>query len=232
MLISCVLQCTDGLRLIKRLENYAYRMSEKTAYRSLEKSAYRSLKKLLTVHLQIHLTACKEAEHQQDAMVCTKTLYRYIDEGLIANLNNMNLWLKLRRKTKTKHSRERKRILGQSIELRPQEVNERKPFGHWEIDTVIGKKTKGEPVLLTLTERLTRYMLVLKIKAKDEVSVKEAIQSMTQSNPYFAKLFKSVTSDNGSEFASLSDALHSISDVYFTHPYSWNVARMRTTMVS
>ena len=162
----------------------------------------------------------KEAEHQQDAMVCTKTLYRYIDEGLIANLNNMNLWLKLRRKTKTKHSRERKRILGHSIELRPQEVNERKPFGHWEIDTVIGKKTKGEPVLLTLTERLTRYMLVLKIKAKDEVSVKEAIQSMTQSNPYFAKLFKSVTSDNGSEFASLSDALHNISDVYFTHPYS------------
>lgn len=60
MLISCVLQCTDGLRLIKRLENYAYRMSEKTAYRSLEKSAYRSLKKLLTVHLQIHLTACKK----------------------------------------------------------------------------------------------------------------------------------------------------------------------------
>ena len=42
MLISCVLQCTDGLRLIKRLENYAYRMSEKTAYRSLEKSAYRA----------------------------------------------------------------------------------------------------------------------------------------------------------------------------------------------
>ena len=160
----------------------------------------------------------KEAEHQQDAMVCTKTLYRYIDEGLIANLNNMNLWLKLRRKTK--HSRERKRILGQSIELRPQEVNERTTFGHWEIDTVVGKKTKGEPVLLTLTERLTRYMLVLKIKAKDEVSVKEAIQSMTQSNPYFAKLFKSVTSDNGSEFASLSDALHNISDVYFTHPYS------------
>lgn len=53
MLISCVLQCTDGLRLIKRLENYAYRMSEKTAYRSL--------KKLLTVHLQIHLSACSWA---------------------------------------------------------------------------------------------------------------------------------------------------------------------------
>ena len=90
----------------------------------------------------------------------------------------MNLWLKLRRNTKPKPTRERKRILGQSIELRPQEVNDRSTFGHWEIDTVMGKKTKGEPVLLTLVERLTRYMLVLKIKAKDEASVKEAIQSI------------------------------------------------------
>lgn len=85
---------------------------------------------------------------------------------------------------------------------------------------MMGKKTKGEPVLLTLVERLTRYMLVLKIKAKDEASVKEAIQSMAQGNPNFAKLFKTITSDNGSEFASLSEALHNISDVYFTHPYS------------
>ena len=84
----------------------------------------------------------------------------------------------------------------------------------------MGKKTKGEPVLLTLVERLTRDMLVLKIKAKDEASVKEAIQTMAQGNPNFAKLFKTVTSDNGSEFASLSEALHNISDVYFTHPYS------------
>ncbi len=65
----------------------------------------------------------------------------------------MNLWLKLRRNTKPKPTRERKRILGQSIELRPQEVNDRSTFGHWEIDTVMGKKTKGEPVLLTLVER-------------------------------------------------------------------------------
>jgi len=63
----------------------------------------------------------QEAEHQQDTMVCTKTLYRSIDEDLIANLNTMNLRLILRRNTKPKHSRERKRILGQFIELRPQD---------------------------------------------------------------------------------------------------------------
>ena len=76
MLISCVLQCTDGLRLIKRLENYAYRMSEKTAYRSLEKSAYRSLKKLLTVHLQIHLTACSNATSNTSQNAVKRLPYR------------------------------------------------------------------------------------------------------------------------------------------------------------
>ena len=82
MLISCVLQCTDGLRLIKRLENYAYRMSEKTAYRSLEKSAYRSLKKLLTVHLQIHLTACMLSKS-----VCYHIIKDYWDSlGIISNI--------------------------------------------------------------------------------------------------------------------------------------------------
>lgn len=111
------------------------------------------------------------------------------EKSHIANLTNMNLWLKLRRNTKPKPTCERKRILGQSIELRPQEVNDRSTFGHWEIDTVMGKKTKGEPVLLTLVERLTRYMLVLKIKAKDEASVKEAIQSMV------CEVFTSMTQD-------------------------------------
>lgn len=62
MLISCFLQCTDGVCLITHIENSAYPTPEKTAYRTLEKTAYRSLKKLLTVHLQIHLTACSCTE--------------------------------------------------------------------------------------------------------------------------------------------------------------------------
>ena len=81
--------------------------------------------------------------------VCTRTLYHYIDSNLL-NITNIDLLLKIRRKTKNKVLRVRKRVLGQSIEERPQEINDRLTFGHWEIDTVIGKKTKEEPVLLTL----------------------------------------------------------------------------------
>ena len=151
--------------------------------------------------------------------VCAKTLYRYIDEGLM-NLINMDLWLKLQRNTKPKRERERKLILGQSIDERSQEINDCLSFGHWEIDTVVGKKTKGETVVLTLTERLTRYKIIIKITGKNEAAVKEAIESLSKGNLHFPKLFKSITADNGSEFASLSEALQGLSSVYFAHPYS------------
>ena len=39
-------------------------------------------------------------------------------------------------------------------------------------------------------------------------------------NEYSEKLFKSITSDNGTEFSSLSEAVSAVADVYFTHPYS------------
>lgn len=151
--------------------------------------------------------------------VCAKTLYAYIDAGLM-ELNNMDLWLKLQRNTKPERVRENKRNLGKSIEERPSEINDRTIFGHWEIDTVVGKKTKDQPVLLTMTERLTRYTLVIKIQGKHETVVNETIRSLSQDNPNFPHLFKSITSDNGSEFAGLSETLLGLSDVYFAHPYS------------
>ena len=150
--------------------------------------------------------------------ISTRTLYTYIDLGLI-ELTNMDLLLKLRRNTKRLHTRRNKRILGTSIEDRPKEVNDRNEFGHWEIDTVIGIKHKDEPVLLTLTERKHRFELILKLTGKNEVAVHSALQPLMQS-PYAKDLFKTITSDNGSEFASLVDAVKNVADVYFTHPYT------------
>lgn len=164
--------------------------------------------------------ALKEGLFDKSESVCAKTLYNYIDRGLIRDLNNLNLWLKLRRSTKSKKVRDHRRVLGQSIEDRPQEINDRLSFGHWEIDTVIGQKNKDEPALLTLTERLTRYEIILKIKGKHEAAVNEGLKQLTEDNPHFPLLFKSITSDNGSEFAGLSDCIQGLSDVYFAHPYS------------
>ena len=49
-----------------------------------------------------------------DERVCTKTIYNYIDEGLM-NLKNIDLPLKVKRSTKKNRVRKYKKILGTSI---------------------------------------------------------------------------------------------------------------------
>ena len=156
----------------------------------------------------------------KDEMVSTKTLYSYIDLNLI-ELTNFDLLEKLSRKTRKYKPKENKRIYGKSIIERPGYINDRSQFGHWEIDTVIGVKDKTEPVLLTLTERLTRYELIIKIESKTDRAVSKALKPLMQTE-LAHEIFKSITSDNGTEFASLVEAVKEVAEVYFTHPYtSW-----------
>lgn len=51
----------------------------------------------------------------------------------------------------------------------------RDEFGHWEIDTVIGLKSKEDKVLLTITERQTRNSIILLIPSKTADAVTEAL---------------------------------------------------------
>lgn len=154
------------------------------------------------------------------AIVCAKTLYNYIDRCFL-KVRNINLLLKVRRKTKRSIVRKNKRILGQSIEQRPAEVETRQEFGHWEIDTVIGKRS-GDQALLTLTERMTRQEWIIPLAQKDTLSVQIGMEKLKEYfGPFFSKVFRSITADNGSEFAELAVLVEPWnSSVYFTHPYS------------
>lgn len=155
---------------------------------------------------------------------CTSTLYQWIERGIMRT-RNIDLLEKLSRKPRVDAPvvRQNKRILGPSIEERPTEVETRETFGHWEIDTVIGNKTKCEAVLLTLVERQTRFEVLVKISGKNTQSVDQAIVALRERcGDHFETLFKTITSDNGSEFASLHNVLKDSVDVYFSHPYtSW-----------
>jgi IS30 family transposase len=51
-----------------------------------------------------------------------------------------------------------------SIDLRPPIVETNTELGHWEADTVIGKGHDG--ALLTLGERRTKYVLIVKLGSK------------------------------------------------------------------
>ena len=155
-----------------------------------------------------------------DKMLCTKTIYNYINLGLM-KVKNTDLPLKLKRHTKGIRVRTNKRKLGDSIENRPSHVESREEFGHWEIDTVIGSKSKEDESLLTMVERKTRNALIRKIPSKTAEAVrKEFDQIKDEFGSRFQQVFRSLTADNGSEFAALSALKEENVGVYFTHPYS------------
>jgi IS30 family transposase len=153
--------------------------------------------------------------------VCTKTLYNYVDQGLLS-IRNIDLPLKVKRSAKSTRTRQHKKVLGTSISERPEQANNRSEFGHWEIDTVIGKKTKGEPVLLTITERKTRKEIIRKIPSKTSNAVLTALNLLAEeAGPLFTQAFKSITADNGSEFSELAILERLVGPkIYFAHPYT------------
>ena len=97
-----------------------------------------------------------------------------------------------------------KRIIkngGESIEIRNEEINARREPGHYEMDTVVSGKGK-KSCLLVLTERVSRREIIRKIKDKGSKSVIEAIEGLRREyKSKFNKMFKSITSDNGTEFS-------------------------------
>lgn len=153
-----------------------------------------------------------------DNMVCTKTLYNYIQLSLI-KVKNIDLPLRVRIKTKSRKCRKNRRILGESIENRPITINDRKEFAHWEIDTVVGVK-ESSPVFLTLDERVTRQRIIVKIPSRSVSAVNDGMKKIIEQYGDLApKVFKSITCDNGSEFASLKEVIP-FADIYYAHPYS------------
>jgi len=92
---------------------------------------------------------------------------------------------------------------------------------HWEIGTLLGAKSKDDPVLLTLVERKTRFEILLKIDQQDQENVDQAMNQLYKQLGDQAKtIFKTITSDNGSEFAGIYEILKDITDVFFVHPYA------------
>ena len=151
-------------------------------------------------------------QHVDAVVPSTKTLYNYIHQGLL-EIKVIDLPRAVRIRKKFTNRPSTKKHLGKSIEERPEEINNRSRFGDWEIDSVLGGKTIGEPSILTLVERQTRYAVTKKLVEKKAEYVNQAVLECMKLYP-----IKSITADNGNEFSSLSK-IEGL-DVYFAHAYS------------
>lgn len=169
-------------------------------------------------------------EKRFSVTISVATLYSYIDKGIFLKLSNKNLPVKRNKKRGyNKVQRMRKRAAaGESIESRPKEIETREEFGHWEMDSVLGKRGKSKNTLLALTERKTRKEIIFKLLDHSAKSVVDALDALERryGAKLFRKLFKTITVDNGTEFADAEGIQRSAiaeekqrTQLYYCHPY-------------
>ena len=170
-------------------------------------------------------------EGEFNTTVCVATLYSYIDKGVFLKLTNKDLPVKKNKKRGYKKVRKQqaRAAAGDSIEKRPEEIDQREEFGHWEMDSVIGKRGISKNVLLVLTERKTRDEIIFKLPDHTDEAVVAALDRLERryGADMFKQIFKTITVDNGSEFADVNGLERSILEegekrthLYYCHPYS------------
>ena len=86
-----------------------------------------------------------------------------------------------------------------TIKDRPKEVENRKTFGHWELDTMVSSRGQSKGGLATFVERKTRFYVAMKMDDRTKDSMFLAISSLY--NTLTSKLLKTFTVDRGKEFA-------------------------------
>lgn len=162
-----------------------------------------------------------------------ETIYRYIYKrqnkkfGLSTYLRNHRV---KRMKKEGRSVVRRGAIPGAvSIDARPEEIQLRTSFGHWETDLMEGARQTG-CALSVLVERKSRYIVMGKVADK---TAREKTNSLIASLKGFpAFLRQSITTDNGKE-NSYHKALTTILNlpVYFCHAYSaWEKGTIENTI--
>lgn len=153
--------------------------------------------------------------------ISTVTIYRSIYAGFMdSDGRNATEFLRYRDIRRIRKEREKsKKAEGiKRIWDRPAYVSRRKIIGHWEGDTVEGKK--GSDCLVTTVERASRFLLAGKVKGKDSRDVGQVIISMFSVLPKHHR--RSLTVDRGGEFAQHREITSKLKKmpVYFCDPHS------------
>jgi IS30 family transposase len=137
--------------------------------------------------------------HKLTIYVCPETIYQFVYRS-----KNKELYYCLpykKPKRQKRYARQKNPCRYGKIRLitqRPEEIETRKRFGHWEGDTIQFKGTK-EKVVTTLVERKSRMVFLIKNNRKYSHGIMEKIKEKFETLP--EKMCKTITFDQGIEFA-------------------------------
>ena len=103
------------------------------------------------------------------------------------------------------------------ISCRPSIVETKERIGDLEIDTIVSAKNTGKSCLVTLVDRKTKFTIMRRMKDKSSMSMQITIEQIAQE---CIIPIKTITSDNGLEFANHQNISNKIGcQFYFATPY-------------
>lgn len=155
-----------------------------------------------------------------DHATSTESIYRYVfsPAGRRDNLPKYLAQRKSRRGRRARNGRREPAIPNRvSIHQRPDAVEQRNEFGHWEGDLMHFRNQRD--ILLTLQERSTRLTLARRLHSKNSDDIAEAIVAELGGLP--SQALQTITHDNGGEFARHETVKNRIGLIpYFCDPHS------------
>ena len=153
---------------------------------------------------------------EQQPTVSHERIYQYIyaDQRAGGVLHHHLRCQKQRRKRYGSYSRRGHIPARRSIDERPAVVDRKARRGDWEADTIIGQNHRQ--AIVSLVDRKSKLVRLAKVVRNTAELVGRAITTQLA-----ALVVKTITSDNGREFAQHQEVAAQLSaDFYFAHPYS------------
>jgi transposase, IS30 family len=199
------------------LRQERYTRTRRRAFSAIDEELSEHIRKRVSLHTSPNVIS-GELRRRGQVAPSKNTIYRYLAK-LKAIGDNLYQALPHSGKPYAKSGRTgvKSKIVGRiGIENRPEIAGLKMEPGHVEADTIFGKDQAS--FLLTLVDKCTRSVVIRKLPNKCAETVTKAFKEIVSSTFY---VFKTITSDNGTEFAGHKDiAQITRADFYFANPYS------------
>jgi len=180
--------------------------------------------KTIMKYLNMKYSPEQIANAVRSVKVCTSTIYGWIYKKIvpfdIKKLRNRGKRYEIKNTSNRLKHPDRAFFEGRTLSNRPEEVQLRTEFGHWEADTVVSRQGVSA-CLATFIERKTRHYIAIKIPNKTGRSMMSAIKCLVEMYPNGVK---TITCDRGSEFVNQFE-IGLIEDtfdckIYYANPYA------------
>ena len=211
-------------------EKYEYGMTSKGPELILDKNyeLVKHIEKEIRINKKSPEVISKQLEENGfNIKISGRSIRNAIKSGVIfEKIKQGKIIYKKEYNNKNKEKRVSKMIPAEkSIEYRPKEAESRMVYGYWEGDLVVGKQGT-KTVLFTLTERMTRQEIIMKLPNKETATISKAFDKLERRyGTRFYKMFKCITFDNGVEFMGYKCIEKSClrkenrTTIYYAHPY-------------